>query len=209
MFKVLGLVYLITLLSCGQDSGSGKQDTRPPQHDGSGASTGFDLQGLGSSTWLSSCQVSPDSKTSALIGFQLEDTRMARSAKFFDQDSCADSEIYAIKVSTYNEIRVSDTNEITGGKLIKTFFGTMTLSPEQDSYAATLNKTAAYGFNDWATNVSKDVTGLAYNSESKPEWNAGKAIELIYKIEGNKLFFANFDSNDAPYFDEKMAFIKQ
>ena len=207
MLKVVGLVSLFALTACG--SGSSKKEARPPQRNGNGASTGFDLQGIGASTWLSGCLVSSDEKTSALIGYQMEDVRMARTTKVFDGSTCASEELYAIKVATYDETRISDTDEVQGGKLIKSFFGSMTFSPEKDSFTATLNETAVYGFNDWVTKTPKVVSGLKYDAETKAEWSAGKGVELIYKVENDKLFFAYFDDNNAPYFDEKVFHTKQ
>lgn len=207
MFKALGIVIVFALTSCGSDKA--KNEARPPQQNSSGTSTGFDLQGMGASTWLSSCLVSKDTLTSAIVGYQMEDTRMSRSTKVFYNDSCAANDLYAIKVATYNETRITDTNEVAGGKLIKSFFGSMTFSPEQDAFTATLNETSVYGFKDWVTKSAKDVTGLKYDAETKAEWSAGKPIELIYKLEGEKLFFAYFDNNDQPYFDETVFFTKQ
>ena len=207
MLKVLGLVSLFALTACG--SGKSKKEARPPQHNGTGASTGFDLQGMGASTWLSGCIPSSDEKTSAIIGYQMEDVRMARTTKVFDNATCTPEELYAIKVATYNETRISDTDEVPGGKLIKSFFGSMTFSPEKDSFTATLNESSVYGFKDWVTKTPKDVSGLKYDSETKPEWNAGKGVELIYKVEADKLFFAYFDDNDAPYFDQNIFYTKQ
>jgi hypothetical protein len=207
MFKVLGLVSLFALTACG--SGSSKKEARPPQHSGNGASTGFDLQGIGASTGISSCLISSDEKTSAIIGYQMEDVRMARTTKVFDGSVCAPDELYAIKVATYDETRISDTNEVPGGKLIKSFFGSMTFSPEKDSFTTTLNETAVYGFKDWVTKTPKVVSGLKYDNETKAEWSAGKGVELIYKVENDKLFFAYFDDNNAPYFDEKVFHTKQ
>lgn len=207
MLKVIGLVSLFALTACG--SGKSKKEARPPQNDGTGASTGFDLQGMGASTWLSSCVSSSDEKTSAIIGYQMEDVRMARTTKVFDGATCAAEEFYAIKVTTYNETRISDTNEVPGGKLIKSFFGSVTFSPEKDSFTASLNETAVYGFKEWVTKTPKDVSGLKYGVETKAEWIAGKGIEMIYKVEGDKLFFAYFDDNNAPYFDETLFHTKQ
>ena len=207
MLRILGLVSLVALSSCGSDKG--KKDVRPAERTGTGETTGFDLQGMGGSTWLSNCLPSDSSDTSATISYQIEDERMARTLKVFNGLTCAASELYAIKVGTYNETRISNTDEVAGGKLVKSIYGSKTFAPESDAFTATLNETKVYGFTDWLAKTPRDVSGLKYDAESKAEWKAGKRVELIYKVADEKLFFAYFDDNNAPYFDENIFATKQ
>lgn len=206
MIKML-LALALGITGCGQDKK--KNDDRPQARPAPTGEGGFGLQGLEATNWLSVCLPSETGKSSVQVTYRLQDSSMVKSSNYYDYSDCKAEEQYAERIVQYNNISISESTEIAGSKLINLTISSMQFIARKDDFTASLNKETVYGHNDWTTNESKEVAGKSYSSDIRAEWAAGKALELIYKIEVEKMFFAYFDDKDKPYYKPEVYFLKQ
>lgn len=206
MIRLL-LALSVAITGCGQDKK--KKDDRPQAHPAPVSEGGFGLQGLEATTWLSVCIPSETGKSSVQISYLLQDSSMVKTSKYYDYSDCKPEEQYAERVVQYKEINISASTEISGSKLVSSVFESMQFTSHKEDFTVSINKEAVYGHTDWLTHEAKEVAGKAYDSETRAEWASGKVLELIYKIENEKMFFAYFDDKDKPYYKDDIYFLKQ
>jgi hypothetical protein len=199
----------LTLATAGCGNWQGKSSD-PPARRAPVEETGFALRGMDGSVWESACIAGSEKKESARIVWTMADLTMEKLTSYFHGTDCAAAGMYAQRGIGYEQVRVSDhSDRIAGSLRVRSRVTAVTFAPTEEAFAATMNAESAYGFTDWTTSVFKDVSGLTWESGSQAEPKKGKSLSLVYKIEGDTMWFAWNNPDGSWYFDTNEPFFRQ
>lgn len=158
--SVLISISLGTVLACAACSNdSHTAHPRPDNRTHHGTSTGFALQGLDQTTWTSTCMVNEEKTKSAQTVYIMSDLALEKDARFFDGGSCEPDALYAVRHISYDHVKIYDSDELPGSKLLRVIVKAMSLEATTDTYAQTLNDEKAYDYTDWQNGTKKDIIG--------------------------------------------------
>ena len=200
---IVGILAL-GFFSCGsKDSDEPATPPQPPIYNG----PAFSLAGLTSTHWESECKLECDQKCSRKRQLHLDENTYRYEVFVYDGLECLES----LKKVTYSEHYVGVTKNSKGKLSGWTSFAAITVKVlpviHQDVLTMAFNHNSRFGFNNWVTGESKDVTGLKYDKDAEAENQKGSAWERTMKVDGDTLYLSKY-KNNVPINEVHMSFKK-
>lgn len=173
------LLMIVMLLSgCGSKDSSSDSSSDPTILEG---------------TWKSEC-IDLGDEEYEVVTLTYEGNKSVMLSSRYQNPNCIDSEfVFEEKKSLTLGDQVeglTNTYKIDY-KLIST-----TLTIKKATWIESLNNDGAYGYVNWELDTAKDVTELTYEGDKDPSSQKDSMTYLIIKIDGNKLYGADFDTGD-------------
>ncbi len=194
------LLLLATLLAtsfgiagCDDDSNEGGRDAADP---GNGDAV-FSLNGLAGTTYRTACLPGDKANRSERDEVVFSADSFQKIWVSFDGKDCADSEKRTTYVYALGNVKKEIAPDLAGWETYVYRYVSSQAQTHTVLVTETFNAQKAYGYDDWAVGVPKDIAGLRYDSKSDPKAAIGTVRSATVKIEGDQLSLARYEGNTA------------
>ncbi|MCX6119975.1 MAG: hypothetical protein NT027_20765 [Proteobacteria bacterium] len=165
------------------------------------------LIGAQDTKWKGVCTPNKEKDSSRQWSLNFADHTFERVESVYAGLTCANSALRISYVENWVNVRKESRELITGWSTFVGELASVDATPFQELVAMQFNKHSRYGFSDWKSGESKNVTGLKFDADADPELAAGVIRSRTLKIETDTLYFAKYE-NDVPVESRDVSFKK-
>lgn len=193
-FKLVAVsVCFASIMACGKGPKHGGDSSPAPKDE----TQVFGLVGLAGTTYKSDCQIVQDKNRSEVEVVNFGENTFEKIWMNFDGPDCNEGK----KRTTYSYSVVNVEKELSpdigGWDTYVYAYDSVTAMTHTVIITKTFNKENGYGYDDWAVNEPKDISGRKYGEKSEVKAAKGEIRKSTLKIEGSTLSLARYKDGKA------------
>ena len=206
--KIHGAAFFSLILAAGCGA---KDDNKSDQLAPMVVYTGqtFSLVGVNSTKWVGKCGVVEDrDNRSRKTMVNLQENTFTASTSYYDGLECAENLIRVTYHDHYYNVKKEDSERLAGWTTIAYSVEAIMLELHREVLVMKYNDNNAFGLSNWNVRVPQNVSGRSFDGNSEKELEKNAARERTFKVEGETLFFAKYESQ-VPVASDEYPYEKQ
>ena len=189
---VVTMLNLGMTFSCGRsnDSNGGNSQGQSPQI----LRPVFSLYDAQNTKWKGVCEKAEKDNLSREIRYAFLETSLQKIEIVYEGLNCSPTVRLIEFVEDWVNVSKDEQERLKGWTTFYSQLQSITAAPIAESIVTKYNDLATYDYKDWKAGEPREVSGRKYSASNGAEPSVGVVKARTLRIEGNKLYFARYES---------------